>query len=109
MKSIKNIILCTLVLILVSACNSSQQKNEKNETQSKPNILLLVDDDLGLSDIGPFGGDIQTPVLDKFAKESMRFSNFHVLPTRSVLLTGNDNHINGLGTMSESIYPESTI
>jgi arylsulfatase len=105
----KNIILCTLVLILVSACNLRQQKNEKNETQLKPNIILLVADDLGFSDIGPFGGEIQTPVLDKFAKESMLFSNFHVLPTcsptRSVLLTGNDNHIAGLGVMDEMIYP----
>ena len=109
MKSMKTIIFSTLVLILVSACSSSQQKNKKNETQFKPNIILLVADDLGFSDIGPFGGDIQTPVLDKLAKESMNFSNFHVLPTcsptRSVLLTGNDNHITGLGTMSEMIYP----
>jgi arylsulfatase A-like enzyme len=109
MKSMKNIILWTLVLILVSACNSRQQKNEKNETQSKPNIILLVADDLGFSDIGPFGGDIQTPVLDKLAKEGMLFSSFHVLPTcsptRSVLLTGNDNHITGLGTMTEMTYP----
>jgi arylsulfatase len=105
----KNIILCTLVLILVSACNSRQQKNEKKETQFKPNIILLVADDLGFSDIGPFGGDIQTPVLDKFAKESMLFSNFHVLPTcsptRSVLLTGNDNHVAGVGIMDEATYP----
>ena len=105
----KNIILCTLVLILVSACSSSQQKNKKNETQSKPNIILLVADDLGFSDIGPFGGDIQTPVLDKLSKESMLFSSFHVLPTcsptRSVLLTGNDNHVTGLGTMTEMTYP----
>jgi arylsulfatase A-like enzyme len=105
----KNIILCTLVLVLVSACNLRQQKNEKNETQSKPNIILLVADDLGFSDIGPFGGDIQTPVLDKLAKEGMLFSSFHVLPTcsptRSVLLTGKDNHIVGLGVMDEMVYP----
>lgn len=109
MKSMKNIFFCMLVLILVSACNSRQQKKEKEETQSKPNIILIVADDLGFSDIGPFGGDIQTPVLDKLAKESMLFSSFHVLPTcsptRSVLLTGHDNHINGMGTMSEMIYP----
>ncbi|MCU0360624.1 MAG: arylsulfatase, partial [Bacteroidia bacterium] len=98
-----------LVLIIVSACNSPEQKNEKKEAQTKPNIILIVADDLGFSDIGPFGGDIQTPVLDKFAKESMLFSSFHVLPTcsptRSSLLTGYDNHITGLGTMSEMIYP----
>jgi arylsulfatase A-like enzyme len=105
----KNIILCTLVLILVTACNIPQQKNEKNETQSKPNIILFVADDLGFSDSGPFGGDIQTPVLDKLAKESMLFSSFYVLPTcsptRSVLLTGKDNHIAGLGIMGEMTYP----
>jgi len=105
----KNSILCTLVLILVSACNLRQQKNEKKETQFKPNIILIVADDLGFSDIGPFGGDIQTPVLDKLAKESMNFSSFYVLPTcsptRSVLLTGNDNHIAGLGIMGEASYP----
>lgn len=105
----KNIISCTLVLILVSACNSREEKNEKKETQLKPNIIIIVADDLGFSDIGPFGGNIQTPVLDKLAKESMLFSGFHVLPTcsptRSVLLTGLDNHISGLGTMTEMIYP----
>jgi len=109
MKSMKNIVLCTLVIILVTACNLFQQKNEKKETQSKPNIILIVADDLGFSDIGPFGGDIQTPVLDNLSKESMNFSSFHVLPTcsptRSVLLTGNDNHIAGLGIMSEMTYP----
>jgi arylsulfatase len=109
MKTMKNSTFLALALGLVSPCNSPQQKNEKKETQSKPNIILLVADDLGFSDIGPFGGNIQTPVLDKFATESMRFSSFHVLPTcsptRSVLLTGNDNHISGLGTMTEMIYP----
>jgi arylsulfatase len=105
----KNIILCMLVIILVSACKFRPQKNEKKETEVKPNIIVIVADDLGFSDIGPFGGDIQTPVLDKLAKESMLFSSFYVLPTcsptRSVLLTGKDNHVSGLGTMSEMIYP----
>lgn len=102
-----------LVLIIVSACNSPEQKNEqmneKKETQAKPNVIFIVADDLGFSDIGPFGGEIQTPVLDKFAKESILFSSFHVLPTcsptRSSLLTGKDNHIVGLGVMSEMFYP----
>jgi arylsulfatase len=105
----KKIIFCMLVLILVSSCKLRPQKNENKETQVKPNIIIIVADDLGFSDIGPFGGDIQTPVLDKLAKESMLFSSFHVLPTcsptRSVLLTGKDNHITGLGTMSEMTYP----
>lgn len=73
--------------------------------ESRPNVLLIVADDMGYSDIGPFGGEIATPVLDSLAKEGLRLTNFHVLascsPSRSVLLSGMDNHRAGLGTMSE--------
>jgi arylsulfatase len=69
-----------------------------------------VADDLGYSDIGSFGGEISTPVLDRLASEGLRFSGFHVLPTcsptRAALLSGNDNHVAGMGVMSEFIYPE---
>ena len=75
-----------------------------------PNILLIVADDLGYSDIGPFGGEISTPALDALAAEGLRFSNFHVLPTcspsRSVLFSGVDNHVAGMGTMGEFLTPE---
>jgi arylsulfatase len=68
-----------------------------------------VADDLGFSDIGSFGGEIETPVLDRLASEDLRLSNFHVLPTcsptRAALLTGNDNHVAGMGVMGEFIYP----
>jgi len=75
-----------------------------------PNVLLIVADDLGFSDIGSFGGEIRTPTLDALAAEGVRFTNFHVLPTcspsRSVLLSGVDNHQAGLGTMDEVRTPE---
>ncbi len=97
-----------LFLILFASCNQTQRKEESKT--SKPNIIIIVADDLGYSDIGPFGGNIQTPVLDKLAREGFLFSNFHVQPTcsptRSSLLTGNDNHVAGLGIMSEMDYPE---
>jgi len=67
----------------------------------KPNVLLIVADDLGYSDIGAYGSEIATPILDKIAAQSVRFSNFHTMPTcaptRSILLTGADNHLVGLG------------
>jgi len=44
----------------------------------RPNILLIVADDLGYSDLGAWGGEINTPVLDKLASEGVRYSNFHV-------------------------------
>lgn len=88
---------------------SCQQEKDAKTLKQQPNILLIVADDLGYSDIGPFGSEMQTPVLDRIANEGMRFSNFYVLPncspTRSSLLSGNDNHVAGLGIMSEMDYP----
>lgn len=80
------------------------------EPARRPNILLIVADDMGYSDIGAYGGEISTPALDQLAKEGLQLSNFHVLPTcsptRSVLLSGMDNHRAGLGTMGEFVTPE---
>lgn len=73
----------------------------------RPNIVVLVADDWGFSDLGAFGGEISTPNLDALAKRGMRFSNFHVAascsPTRSMLLTGVDNHRNGVGNLREAM------
>ncbi|HSK11896.1 MAG TPA: arylsulfatase [Phnomibacter sp.] len=70
--------------------------------QHKPqNIVLIVADDLGYADLGCYGGDIETPNLDALAKQGMRFSQFHAAPlcavTRAMLLSGNNNHIAGMG------------
>ena len=73
--------------------------------EKKPNILLVVADDLGYTDIGSYGGEIDTPNLDALAQQGMKFTDFHVSvscsPTRSMLLSGNDNHVAGLGNMRE--------
>lgn len=77
--------------------------------QTRPNILLIVVDDMGFSDIGPFGGEVQTPNLDSLAKSGIRFTDFHTSvscsPTRSMLLSGTDNHLAGLGNMFEILLP----
>ena len=74
---------------------------------SRPNIVVLLADDWGFSDVGAFGSEIATPNLDALARQGTRFSNFHVTascsPTRSMLLTGVDNHLNGVGNMRETI------
>ncbi len=73
------------------------------DTNARPNILLIVVDDMGYSDCQPFGGEIRTPALQALADQGVRFRNFHVsslcAPTRAMLLSGVDNHQNGLGTM----------
>ena len=97
-----------LILLTLSACSLQEEKSKL--VDKRPNILLLVADDMGLSDIGPFGSEIQTPAIDKLAEQGTLLSNFHVLPTcspsRSVLLTGVDNHLTGLGAMGEMTSPK---
>ncbi|HEY5008494.1 MAG TPA: arylsulfatase [Caulobacteraceae bacterium] len=71
----------------------------------RPNVLVVVADDLGFSDLGAFGGEIETPHLDALARQGLRFTDFHTAPacspTRAMLLTGTDHHIAGLGTLDE--------
>ena len=76
----------------------------------RPNIVVLLADDWGFTDVGAYGSEIATPHLDALARRGMRFSNFHVAascsPTRAMLLTGVDNHRNGVGNMRETIPQE---
>ena len=75
-----------------------------------PNIFLIVADDLGWSDIGAYGSEISTPNLDALAANGLQLSSFIVTPgcspTRSMLMTGIDNHLNGLGRMAENKEPK---
>jgi arylsulfatase len=69
----------------------------------RPNIILIMADDMGFSDIGPYGGEIETPALDSLAANGVRFSQFYntgrCCPTRASLLTGLYPHQTGLGHM----------
>ena len=97
------------LLAIFAACQSQAEnpnENQKlvNETK-KPNILILLADDMGYGDIGVYGSEIQTPNVDSLANEGIQFTNFHVgaacSPTRTMLMTGVDNHRAGLGNMTE--------
>lgn len=80
-------------------------------TAKRPNFLIIVADDLGYSDTRPFGGEIDTPNLDRLAKSGTRLTNFHTAsacsPTRSMLFSGTDNHIAGVGQMAEHMRGNS--
>lgn len=73
------------------------------DTQQAPNFLLIVVDDMGYSDCEVFGGEIRTLNLARLAQAGASFRNFYTsslcAPTRSLLMTGVDNHLNGLGVM----------
>ncbi len=92
-----------IILLLgpLVSCTASENRRVKNR---RPNILLLVADDLGYADLGCYGGDIETPHIDRLAARGIRFSRFHTspkcAPTRAMLLSGNDNHIAGMGRQS---------
>lgn len=62
-------------------------------TNKPPNVLIILADDLGFSDVGCFGGEIETPHINKLASEGLRFTDFHTAsacsPTRAMLMSGN--------------------
>ena len=75
-----------------------------------PNIVLLLADDLGFSDLASYGSEINTPNLSTLAHQGVQFSNFHVAancaPTRAMLMTGVNNHRAGVGNIIEMIPDE---
>jgi arylsulfatase A-like enzyme len=75
----------------------------------RPNIVIILADDMGFADMGAFGSEIKTPNLDSLARDGVRFTNFYThascSPTRSMLLSGVDTHLNGLGNMDEWTAP----
>ena len=90
-----------LIVLLVAACAATCH----NAAGQAPNILLVIADDLGYSDIGAYGGEIPTPHLDDLASQGALFTNFHTSPacatTRAMLFTGVDHHRAGLGVLAE--------
>lgn len=93
--------------VFVPVCNADQEIQA--DSNQRPNFLLIVADDMGYSDLGCYGGEINTPVLDSLAEQGIRFTDFYVSPTssptRSMLLTGTDTHVAGLGNMGELTSP----
>ncbi|MFC3902059.1 arylsulfatase [Acinetobacter marinus] len=91
----------------LSACNDDDNKDNDQHTEAKsqPNVLFIMADDLGYSDIGAFGSEISTPNLDALANAGRLLTDYHTAPTcsptRSQLLSGTDHHQAGIGSMAE--------
>ncbi len=92
-------------LALVSALAFAQESTPDGKPP-RPNILLIVADDLGYADLGVHGSDIRTPNIDQLAQTGVIFTQFHTAPmcspTRSMLLSGNNNHVAGVGRQDPS-------
>jgi len=95
----RQVLFCTVVLF--SHLDSGLSQNAR-----RPNILLILADDLGFSDIGCYGSEIATPNLDRLAAGGLRFTRFYnsarCCPTRAALLTGLYPHQAGVGHMLEN-------
>lgn len=99
-----------LALLLGAALCGPSAALAQPAVSRPPNIVILLADDWGFTDVGAFGGEMATPHLDALAAAGVRFSNFHVAgscsPTRAMLQTGVSNHRAGLGNMPETVPPE---
>ena len=92
----------SLILLALAFLASPAQADER------PNIVLIIVDDVGFSDIGAFGSEIRTPNIDALASEGVRLTNYHAAPTcgpsRSMLLTGVDHHLAGSGINRAGLF-----
>lgn len=102
--------LIRLSQLLTRLCAGLLTVSALHAADKKPNILLIIADDMGYSDITCFGGEVQTPHIDALAKSGIRATNFYVgptcSPTRSMLLSGCDHHVAGFGNMDELAGPK---
>ncbi len=96
-------------LILLTLFMLTTAFSQDNSSEKKPNFIVIVADDMGFADMTNFGGDISTPNLDELANNGVRYTNFYTAPTcsptRSMLLSGMDNHLAGIGNMYERMAP----
>jgi len=96
--------LVSWVAVGLFACSGEAPVSEATP-EGRPNILLIVADDLGYADLGAYGGDIRTPNIDAIAGSGILFTQFHTAPscapTRAMLLSGNNNHVAGMGRQSQ--------
>lgn len=96
------ITLMASVLCAVSLTSAAQTE--------RPNVVLILADDLGYTDISPFGSEINTPNIARLAAEGLSFTNYHTAgscaPARAMLLTGVDSHRNGVPNIPEALPAE---
>ena len=113
MNSKSRLIAGLVIGITLSACGETPAPDvataQDDPDQKQPNILFIVADDLGYTDLGVYGSEIETPNLDKLATDGVMFKNFYAAPTcsptRAMLLSGVDNHPAGMGSMYREISP----
>ncbi|MDA9983819.1 arylsulfatase [Porticoccaceae bacterium] len=90
---------------MLAAPVSSNETLSGTGSDQRPNVVVILVDDAGLTDFAPFGGEAKMPAIQTLAERGIKFSNYHTsplcAPSRAMLLTGIDNHRTGMGTIPE--------
>ncbi len=113
-----------IFILLIQFSCSPVNKKEENAVRltsteriqlnaaERPNVIIILVDDMGFSDIGAYGGEIKTPNIDLLAQGGVRFSQFYnasrCCPTRATLMTGLHPHLTGIGHMTNSPNSKKT-
>ncbi len=103
------LIRCTSLILSASVTVTGVALAE-SELAQRPNVIVILADDLGYTDLSAYGSEIHTPNIDRLAEQGVKFSNYHTSPTcgpsRAMLLTGVDNHLAGVPEIPEALPPE---
>ena len=95
--------------ILQSLCFLLLASISHSAAAERPNIVFLLADDLGYSDIAPYGSEVNTPTLSQLANQGIKFTNYHTAancaPARAMLLTGVSSHLAGVPNIPEMLSP----
>ena len=112
----------TAVLSTICGCSATEAQTVSTQniptnttpvvelSETRPNIVYVVLDDMGFSDLGCYGSEISTPNFDRLAEQGIRYNNYYTTPlsspSRASLLTGRDNNVTGMGVISEFDFGE---
>jgi arylsulfatase A-like enzyme len=100
----------SIFLALLYCLPAQAESDQSAQTVKRPNILLILADDLGYTDLQPYGSEVSTPNLQALAERGVRFTNYHTAancaPSRAMLLTGVSNHLAGVPNIPEMLAPE---
>lgn len=98
----------TIIFLMCFAVISGCKKKIEKKVDAKPNIIVIMVDDMGFSDLSCYGSEINTPNIDKLASNGLKFTQFYnagrCVPSRASLLTGMYAHKTGLGYMTAQDY-----
>ena len=115
-RMVDKVFVVSLILLASMSLGAQEESpsSAAHKVESKrPNIVFILADDLGFTDIAPYGSEVNTPSLSALAERGVRFTNYHTAancaPSRAMLLTGVSNHLAGVPNISEMIAPEQAV